>query len=229
MRHVSSILLIALFAVCLPVESSARLKVKNPFDGDRTGLIFGMSTGGGVSWISSRNLDASGEHTRGTVAMISRMGYGVSDRVQIYGLIASSVYAYKLWEHYESLVDWSGTSTTYVVGLPFLPMIAMFTDQHLTLGLGATYYARSKAPCWYADLAAGVSMNADPDEHDNPSVHPGFRTGGPGVFGAIGYEIRTNFMVGLNLMWGREKWETDAGEKSWTAFSAMLTIGFVAY
>jgi hypothetical protein len=210
--------------------SAGIAKVKNPFDGKRTGFIFGMSTGGGVTWVKSRNVDVSGEHTLGTVALTDRLGFGVNDRVQIYGLIASSVYAYKLWEHYEGAVDESGSAAAYIAFLPALPIIAMFTDQHTVMGVGVTWYLAPQAPCWYVDLAIGGSLCADPDEEDNPSVHPGFNADGLGIFTGIGYEVNRNFMVGLNLMYGREEWETDTGgEKSWSAVSAMLTIGFVAY
>ena len=201
----------------------------HPFDGQREGPVFGVSVGPGTSWVSYHNGSLSGEKTLGTATFCYRMGWAPSNQYHIHALWVSSSYAYKVWEHFESMVDHSETNLTYITGVVILPLIAMFSDQHFMFGLGSTYYFRTKAPSWFVELGGGGSMTSDPDEDDSPSAFPGSNKAGPGLFAGFGYEFASSVNVELSATWGQAKWDAVGGEKKWTSFSAMLMLGVLAY
>jgi hypothetical protein len=160
--------------ITLAIASQA-LAGSHLFDRDRRGFIAGFDIGPGFTRISSTNVDLKGTVTKGTVGFTYRIGYAPDRHWQIYYSHRSSVYANKIWEHY----------------------------QHIVIGVGSRYYAKESGQSWFFDGGIGFSDIADPYELEVPSAHPKNCHEGWGVFGGVGYEFARHVGVALQVHWSR--------------------------
>lgn len=208
-------LLPVVIAIVLGCSHSAWARM-NPFDGNRQGIILSMGFGGGVTSISSRNLGISGNIAKGTVGIVYRLGFAPNDRWMFYGSYKSSIYASKIAEHYDDLsesIDDSKVSGR--IGAFFaIPFVLLFTDQHLMMGVGTSYYFRRGVPSWFVDFAAGGAFLSDPYESEGVSPFPGGMHGGYSLSAGGGYEFARHAQAELQLIWSRASWETAAGKKN---------------
>jgi hypothetical protein len=201
------------------------------FDGRRSGPVASIGIGGGYTDISSKNGPLSGSTGTGTFAITFRLGYAPSEQLEIHAFYRASVYAGKLWEHWDDIADKAGSARgfTHAVILPIVPVIAMFTDQHLMMGLGATYYFEADTHAWFVEAGAGPSIAADPWELSGPSPFPGGNRTGLGFLAGVGYQFSKCGQASLELMWSRASWDDGGVEKSWTAMSTILTVAVAAF
>jgi len=204
---------------------------RDVFDGRRMGPVASIGIGGGYTDISSKNGPLSGSTGTGTFAITFHLGYAPSEQLELYAFYRASVYAGKLWEHWDDIADKAGSAKgfTHAVILPIVPVIAMVTDQHLLIGLGATYYFRPSTCTWFVEAGAGPSLLSDPWELSGPSPFPGGNQTGLGFLAGVGYQFSKCGQASLELMWSRASWEYGGVEKSWTAMSTILTIAVAAF
>jgi hypothetical protein len=225
-----NIFITAILIILIGVQNANALKKVKPFDGKRQGPIFAACIGPGITTISSENGELSRTVTKGTVAFNYKIGYAPTEQLMLYMNYNASVYANKLWQHWDDWASEVKKSKTigYLLVFPFLPVIAMFTDQHLLMGVGADYYLEPYTPCWFFSISAGPSFVSDPYEYSGPSPFP--LGGGDELYGFIvgaGYEFSTWGHVGVELMYSG--FNKKASDKSVQAYSLMLTVGLTAY
>jgi len=224
---------VILFIFCMGQSAEAR-RVKNPFDEVRKGLIASFTLGPGFTRITSENFGMTGDITKATVGIIYKIGYAPTNQLIFYASHRSSVYASKVGEHYNSWFDKADFKDGQGVALALitpvvLPFIALFTDQHLTSGLGLTYYVRPGIPSWFFDVAVGPSLTADPYESDHVSSFPKSPRPGIGLCAGFGYEFARHVQTEIQFMYGGKSWEKDGDKKKWSAMSLMWTVSFIGY
>ncbi len=215
---------------CLFCISRAHAVVK-VFDDDRRGAFAELCFGGGFTTISSENYGMTGTITKATAVMTFKFGYAPTRQFQLLLFQKSSVYANKLWEHYDDWADEFKKSKAigYIAVAPLLPVIAFFTDQHLLLGIGAAYYLRPRTQTWFIEGGIGPSLLDDPYELDHTSSFPAGVHSGYGLFAGVGYEFTRHGQVELQIMGSRASWERDGITMRWEALSVMLTVGIIGY
>jgi len=215
--------------ITLAIASQA-LAGSHLFDRDRRGFIAGFDIGPGFTRISSTNVDLKGTVTKGTVGFTYRIGYAPDRHWQIYYSHRSSVYANKIWEHYIDLAEKADPKELGYFGFfLFIPVIAMFTDQHIVIGLGSRYYAKESGQSWFFDGGIGFSDIADPYELEVPSAHPKNCHEGWGLFGGVGYEFARHVGVALQVHWSRAEAKGDPQPRRWSALSMMFVTSITAY
>jgi hypothetical protein len=223
---------IAVFLVSLAGGGAAAGGLpRHVFDGRRMGPVASIGIGGGYTDISSKNGPLSGSTGMGTFAITFRLGYAPSERLELYALYRASVYGGRLWDHWDDIADKAGSAKdlTRAAVLPIVPVIAMFTDQHLLIGFGATYYFVPDTHAWFVEAGAGPSFLSDPWELNGPSPFPGGNQTGLGFLAGVGYQFSKCGQASLELMWSRASWEYGGAEKRWTAMSTILTIAVAAF
>jgi hypothetical protein len=223
---------VAVLMVCLTGRSAAAARFSSDvFDGRRSGPVASIGIGGGYTDISAKNGSLSRSTGKGTFAVTFRLGYAPSEQLELFAFYRASVYGNKLWEHWDDAADKLGSANglSHAIIAPIVPIIAVFTDQHLMMGIGATYYLESDTHSWFIEAGAGPSLLSDPWELSGPSPFPSGNQTGVGALAGIGYEFSRNAQASLELMWSRASWEYAGAEKSWTAMSTILTIAVAAY
>ena len=220
---------IVVFIAVLSVASQA-MAGRVVFDRDRKGPVAGFDIGGGFTSITSTNIDLDGTVTKGTVCFNYRVGYAPDRHWQVYVTHRSSVYASKVWEHYTDAADHAESKEVGYVGLfLFIPVIAMFTDQHFMIGAGGRYYAKERGQSWFFDAGIGLSDAADPYEWEVRSAFPKGTHEGWGFFGGVGYEFATHVGVALQTHWSRAEANKDPQPRDWSALSVSLVTSITAY
>lgn len=136
-----------------------------------------------------------------------------------------------LLPQWDNIVEKSGSADgiTHSILLPFVPLIALFTDQHALTGFGSPYYFESGTHSWFVEAGVGPSLLSDPWEEKDPNASPSGGRTRVGFFAGIGYEFAKHVRVSIELMWSRASGEHEGVEKSWTGASIMMLIALAAY
>jgi len=205
----------------------------NPFDNDRKGFIASLGFGPSVTSISSEYRGLEGKISKGAIGIDFRLGYAPDNRWQFFFAHKASVYASKYREHVSDYLDNVNVKTKDGIGLAVitpivLPVIVFFTDQHLMMGVGVSYYFEPRVPSWFVDVGIGISDCADPYERAG-SPFPRGRPEGYGAFGGIGYEFADHWRAECQAMWSMAKSTKGGYKKRWSALSAMLIIQVLGY
>jgi len=114
----------------------------NPLAESRKGIIMGISIGGGISNVSWENQGIEGIVSKGVFGLIFRIGYAPNDIWQIYATYRYYTFATHLGSNLDEIAD--GKDWRYVGLIPASPIIAMFSGQHMVIGLGTSYFLKKK-------------------------------------------------------------------------------------
>lgn len=200
------------------------------FDGHREGFIASASAGPGITWISSQNGDLSGTFTAGTIVQMYRFGYAPNSQLQFYYTHRQSSLASDVWNVYEDWADKAKNKTIgYIAFFLFIPVIAIFSDQHILIGLGTTAYVRPSIPSWFFEAGFGISDVGDPYDSDRASAFPKGVGSGLGLFGGAGYEFNRHGRAELQFMWAQSSNDKPGMVRNWTASSLMLVVTIMGY
>jgi hypothetical protein len=171
-----SILFLTGVVLCTGVSSS------DAFDGQRKGFILGGGIGGGQAHVQQT---LSGPATAGFSAdelQSDRTGYGsvVTD------FRNGGAFNNQRLLNYDNQVWWFNTENALGSEETFLFGIGL---------LGASYYFKPQAPCFYALATIGVATFGTTDDYSG--------AGSVGVSGGIGFELARHWSIEAVVGWGK--------------------------
>lgn len=205
------------------------------FDGERKGFIAGAGFGVGITYYASENDTISGDGTRiGQALDVFLVGIAPTNHFQIYYAWKSSVFYPELFDNYRDYLNKINFKTEegslWLVLTPIaLPLITIFSDQHVLFDLGASYYLNREAPSYFFDIGFGPSFSSFPyDENDMPKP-PDKMPAAYGFSIGAGYEFVSHWNAKCDIIWGRSTKTKSGLNNKYEALSLRLTLNFLAY
>ena len=178
---------------------------------DRKGVFVELGLGPGYSQLLAQE-EIEG---RTSFAINFKLGYGLSNRVQVYAGFLNLAYLPESWDRTKEWIGGDDFKTVLGTALIY-PVTSLFYErQSQIVGLGLRYFLRQRHPSLFFDIGFGKHLIYD-------LIYSKY-TFGQGIYSGLGYEFDRHINVALQLLW------TSAAttESTTNVYSVFLTINFL--